>query len=162
MHKRVKDLVDYGKLCGFNLEGQDGKEHYLLRHPNGEVVKVACTPGDYRGDDNCMAEMRRKSGVSPPRPNAGKYRKGVGRREEVPHLASEFEALDSSRAEYYTRRHRQLSDQLRSLQGGTKSPSTLDRARTVIAEMLSVEAELSASGRPVPKRTFRVGDPDAV
>ena len=80
MHKRTRELIEYGKLCGFQLDGIDGNDHYRLRHGNGEIVRVACTPGDWRGDENCRAEMRRKSGVTPPRPNAGRYRNGTGRR----------------------------------------------------------------------------------
>ena len=77
MNARTRELVSYGQACGFALDGVDGNGHHILRHPNGAVVRLASTPGEYRGDDNARAEMRRKSGVTPPRHNSDKYRKGV-------------------------------------------------------------------------------------
>lgn len=74
MHKRTRALIDYGTQCGFSLDGVDGRGHYLLVHPNGETVRVAGSPGDLRGDANAQAEMRRKSGVTPPRPAAATHR----------------------------------------------------------------------------------------
>lgn len=73
MHKRTKRLIGYAESCGFVLDGVDGQGHWLLRHPNGETVRVSGSPGDWRGDANCEAEIRRKSGQSPPRPSAGRF-----------------------------------------------------------------------------------------
>lgn len=88
MHARVRELVAYGERCGFLLEGMDGRGHYVLTHPNGASVRIACTPGDYRGDDNARAEMRRTSGVTPPRPRAGRGRRQERSGFRMPHHPS--------------------------------------------------------------------------
>lgn len=80
MHARVRELIAYATQCGFTRDGVDGNGHILLIHPNGARCRIASTPGDYRGDDNARAEMRRLSGVTPPRPNAGRFRH-AGRRQ---------------------------------------------------------------------------------
>lgn len=127
MNKRAKELLDYGARCGFVNEGFDGRGHYLLRHPNGEVVKVACTPGDRRGDENNRAEMRRKSGVSHDGPNSGSYRKGVTQaavRASAPIVAT-------------CARSRVLREYIRSAERVTNLPESarvgLVRARTELA-----------------------------
>ncbi|MGO2188248.1 MAG: hypothetical protein ACTH4Y_08380 [Microbacterium gubbeenense] len=75
MHKRSRALIEYGQMCGFVLEDElDSNSHYVMKHPNGERVGVAGTPGATRADMNKQAEMRRKSGVNPQRPNAARYK----------------------------------------------------------------------------------------
>jgi hypothetical protein len=78
---RTREMVAYGEACGFRFDGADGRGHYVMSHQNGERVRIAATPGDYRGDDNVKAEMRSKSGVTPERPKSGKYRRGVSQRD---------------------------------------------------------------------------------
>lgn len=74
MHKRVKELLEYARQCGFELEPEmDGQGHYVVTHPNGQRYRLAATPGSYRGDTNARADLRRISGVTPPRPRAAKY-----------------------------------------------------------------------------------------
>lgn len=74
MNSRTRRLIRYGEMCGFTLQGLDGRGHYRMVHPNGSVVRVSGSPGDWNGDTNCEAEMRRKSGVVPVRPNAARFR----------------------------------------------------------------------------------------
>lgn len=109
MHARVRDLIDYAALCGFTLDGTDGQGHYCLVHPNGASTRIAATPGDFRGDKNARATMRRLSGVTPPRPRAGHYRKGERRerfsmrdalRERNPHASGYYTVGAPERVEH--------------------------------------------------------------
>lgn len=49
MNKRIRALIEYGKQCGFTLAGTDGRNHFVLEHPNGEKMRLPATPGDHRG-----------------------------------------------------------------------------------------------------------------
>ncbi len=100
MHARVREMIDYAALCGFTLDGTDGHGHYRLVHENGKVVRVAATPGDYRGDENCKALMRRLSGVTPPRPKAGRPKKGVERRGRFSFAAARREQIPNASGRY--------------------------------------------------------------
>lgn len=100
MHARVRELIDYAALCGFTLDGTDGHGHYRLVHENGGVVRVASTPGDYRGDDNCKALMRRVSGVTPPKPKAGRPKKGVEHRSRFSFAAARRERIPNASGRY--------------------------------------------------------------
>lgn len=149
MHKRTKALIDYGKLCGFEVDGVDGNEHYVLRHPNGAVHRVASTPGDYRGDRNAEAAMRRLSGANPPRPKSGKYRRGVNVEAFKP-TVERVDSLSHKRA-LLLKRHRELCDRIAWCQ----SEGDRDGAEEAIPELLDVEGEFEALGESPPLRRFR-------
>lgn len=149
MNKRSKALIEYGKACGFTVDGQDGNEHYTLRHPNGSTVRVASTPGDYRGDRNTEAEMRRKSGVTPPRPRSGSYRKGVAQAAYSP-ATERIDSL-SATVSRLERRHHSLCAQIREAQ----ATGAVSVAAGYVSELLAVEAEFESIGRRPPLRTFR-------
>lgn len=102
MRARTRELIQYGESCGFVLEGHDGRDHYVMSHSNGERVRVSGSPGDYRGDDNTRATMRRLSGVTPERARSGKYRKGIGRRHGFSMRAAVEEKDDSLSGSFTT------------------------------------------------------------
>ncbi|RKT33629.1 hypothetical protein DEU34_2232 [Microbacterium sp. AG1240] len=149
MDKRARELIDYGALCGFEMTGTDGAGHYRLEHPNGATLSVACTPGDYRGDRNNMALMRKLSGVTPPRARSGKYRRGTRQERFVP--AAERVDSVSAQAERLLSRHQELCDQVAYL----SAEGDATRCRPVVTELLEVETAIRDLGRPVPLRTFR-------
>ncbi len=149
MHKRTKELIEYGKLCGFVLESIDGNGHYLLRHPNGSVHPVASTPGDYRGDRNAKATMRRLSGVTPPRPHSGKYRRGVTVEKFQP--AEERVDSRSHQIALLSKRHREVCERIAWCQ----SEGDRDGAADVLPDLVAVEADFEALGVRPPRRGFR-------
>ena len=157
MHKRTKRLIAYGEQCGFVLEGKDGHGHFQMRHPNGETVQVAGSPGDYRGDRNMEAEMRRKSGVTPSRPSAGQYRhirrRGFSMRhalaEKDDRLSGEFHTASDSftvmvaeRENLHLRklrlRHAELAKQIES----TPYPYLIQEHRRLTREIEATEGLL--------------------
>lgn len=151
VHKRVQELVAYGEACGFVVEKRvDGGGHYLLRHSNGEVVRIPSTPGDRRGDWNAQAEMRRKSGVSPPRANSGRYRRGVRLERYVP--AEVRVDSKSHRLAVLRGRFRVLCERV----DWCRAEGDRDGAAVAIAELLSVEDGFRAAGVLPPPRKFRV------
>ena len=150
MHKRTKALIEYGKLCGFELEGIDGNEHYVLRHSNGAVHRVAGTPGDYRGDRNAEATMRRLSGVTPPRPNSGKYRRGVRAEKFVP--ATERVESRSSQIARLRKQFREVCERIE----WCRTEGDRDGAAEAIAELTSTEEQFRALGEPPPVWRFRI------
>lgn len=149
MHARSKALIEYAERCGFELKGLDGNGHYTLVHPNGETVRVASSPGDYRGDRNCEAEMRRKSGATPPRPRAGRHKKGLPVSIHTP-SSVRVDSL-SARVSALERRHRDLCNRVSEMQRFGRT----EGAGAVVAELLEVEAEFAELGQRVPLRTFR-------
>lgn len=149
MHKRVRELIDYAKLCGFELDGVDGNEHYVLRHPNGEVFRVAGTPGDYRGDLNSKASMRRLSGVTPPRPRAGKYRHEGKAREHV--AASERVDSLSHQVGVLRRNFFDVCDRIEA----ARREGDRDAAAALVGELLDIEAAFSRFKIDPPVRRFR-------
>lgn len=150
MNKRTAELIKYGEQCGFRSVGVVGNGHIELRHPNGEVVHVASTPGELRGDDNARAEMRRKSGVTPPRPNSGKHRRGVSRARFVP--ASELVESDSAKYARFEYKHRALCMEI----DAARERGDVVEGRRLVYDLLATEAQIERLGRPVPLRTFRV------
>lgn len=61
--ERVRRMIESGKELGFVVDGNDGSNHIVLRHAEtGDKVRIASTPGDYRGDKNAVAMMQRISG----------------------------------------------------------------------------------------------------
>ena len=61
--ERVRRMIASGKELGFEVVGNDGSNHIVLRHTEtGETTRIASTPGDYRGDKNAIAVMQRISG----------------------------------------------------------------------------------------------------
>jgi predicted RNA binding protein YcfA (HicA-like mRNA interferase family) len=154
MHKRTRELIAYGEQCGFELVGTDGREHWVMKHPNGSTVKVSGSPGDYRGDRNCQAEMRSKSGVTPTRPNAGKYRKGVRLEDFKPaevRVDSKSHSVDVLR--------KQFADVCARIDW-LRECGDRDSAAEAVAELLCVEERFSAIGVDPPVRSFRVYSPD--
>jgi hypothetical protein len=148
MHKRTQDLITYGELCGFHLAGSDGNQHFVMEHPNGERVRIASTPGDYRGDDNNRALMRRLSGVTPDvGRRAGKFRKGVRletfepANERVESVSAQFARLEGM--------HRKAC----ALIDRAESP---EEARPHVQDLVFVESLIKELGRPVPPRSFRM------
>lgn len=155
MKKRAQELIEYGRLCGFAVAGNDGNEHWVMRHPNGSTVRVACTPGDYRGDDNTRAEMRRKSGVSPARPRAGRYRRGINLTAFVP----ADERIDSISHKYaqIEREHHEACERITYLQ--SLGSDHRGEVREVLAKLERLEASARDIGRRPPLRSFRVHYP---
>jgi hypothetical protein len=146
LNSRTRELIAYGEACGFVFDGRDGHDHYRMVHPNGEVVRISGSPGDYRGDRNQRAEMRRKSGVTPQRPKSGSYRKGVRLTTFTP--AEERVESKSWTVEGLTNKHRSLCGRIRDSQ----SP---EDAAEFVRELLAVEAEFAALGVKPPPRSFR-------
>jgi hypothetical protein len=141
MHKRVTALIEYGALCGFSCDGLNGRGHFRLVHPNGAVVRIPSTPGDYRGDDNARAEMRRLSGVSPERPNAGRPKKGLGRAKAAPHLSSPAEVARSAELNRLRTEHNRVVQQLMDardrgdMRAAAPLAGRLERCRNRLAEL---------------------------
>lgn len=154
MNKRARALIEYGKLCGFELEGIDGNEHYVLVHPSGARYRVAGTPGDRRGDENAKADMRRLSGVTPPRPNSGRHRKGVGTLRA--HRPAEVRVDSRShQLALLQQRFREVCDRI----GWCRDEGDRDGAEEAVAELLEVEEEFTRLGVTPPVRQFRVYEP---
>lgn len=60
MAKTAKDLLDAAKALGYQYKGQDGHEHHVVVHPDtGAIRRIGCTPSEYRGYANTLAELRR-------------------------------------------------------------------------------------------------------
>lgn len=147
---RVRELMKYAELCGFTVDGKDGNEHFRLTHPNGSIVRVACTPGDLRGDDNARAEMRRKSGVTPPRANSGKYKKGVRLKRYTP-TEVRVESM-SARCERLEGEHEEHQARIVYLLSANDDGDDYAEAMTRLEE---IEEEFRGLGRRPPLRRFR-------
>lgn len=154
MHKRTKELIEYGKLCGFSLAGLDGRDHWVMEHPSGAKVRVANSPGDYRGDRNCRAEMRRISGVNPPRPNAGKYLKGVRFEDYKP----TDERVDS-RSRRVALLKREFSEACAQI-NRCRDMGDRDGVGAAVYELIRIEETFRRLGLTPPVRKFRVWVPD--
>lgn len=141
MHARVRELIDYARQCGFELDGLDGNGHYVLTHANGSTVRLPSSPGDYRGDRNACAEMRRKSGVTPPRARAGKHRKAIPLQPFIP----TDERVESVSAQWarLAREHRRIESQVEYL----RDVGDVDGARPLVARLVAIEDEQRALGR---------------
>ncbi len=75
MKAQIRELVDWAEAHEWVLQdSKDGSGHWVLRHPGGEVVRLADTPGERRGFLNAKAEIRRKSGLPSDSGPAAKYR----------------------------------------------------------------------------------------
>lgn len=146
---RVRDLIAYAKQAGATVEGPNGSGHYVATGPNGERVQIACTPGDYRGDENCKAEMRRKWDFSPERPNAGRYRKGIRPEAFVPAA----ERVESKSAQYsrLVADHREASAKVSYLLSAGGVESDLLDAMEAVAQ---IEEACAVIGRRAPLRSF--------
>lgn len=149
MHKSVRELVEYAKLCGFELAGIDGGEHYVLVHPNGGRCRIPGTPSDSRGLKNARAQMRRLSGVTPPRPRAGKYRHERGTAEYVPAV----ERVDSMshqvallRKEFFS-----VCDRIEAC----RTSGDVTGAAELVSELLEIEAAFGRFKVDPPVRRFR-------
>lgn len=149
MHQRTRESIEFGKRCGFELEGMDGNGHYVMVHPNGESVRVASSPGDLRGDNNLRAEMQRKSGFTVPKPKSGKHRRGTRLADFVPTEVR----IDSDSAKYdrLAKTHRELCERIEWL----RLEGDVEGCRIAVALLFEVEAGFVSMGRPVPLRTFR-------
>ena len=154
MHKRVRELVSWAEGIGFVCEGLDGNGHYKVVHPNGPY-RIPATPGDWRNELNCKAEMRRIAGVAHEGPQSGRYRRGMGKAKPVPHLSSVADADRSSLLATLRGRHRRACDAIKEAQADGISFRT-SRARALLAELLAAEGEFSELGEQPPLRTFRI------
>jgi len=149
MHKRVRELIAYAQLCGFRLDGIDGSEHFVLVHSNGSRYRVPGTPSEYRGDENAKADLRRLSGVTPPKPRAGKFRHERATRAHVPasvRVDSVSSQLEKLEAEFYSicdaiEEHRIAGDR--------------DAVAALLPELLRVEAQFGRHKIKPPTRRFR-------
>lgn len=75
MKSVIRDLVIWAEAHDWDLqEGKDSNGHWVLRHPEGGVVRLPDTPGEYRGIANARAEIRRKSGLPSESGPAARYR----------------------------------------------------------------------------------------
>lgn len=157
MHTRTRELVAYGEACGFVLDGSDGRGHVRMVHPNGAVVSVCSTPGEFRGDRNCRADMRRKSGVTPERANSGHYQKHVAREQFVPAQ----ERVDSTSAQYerLARANRAASNALAQMQRvGIRSNTDRAEAARLAKVVIDTEQDIQALGRTAPLPLYRLSD----
>lgn len=155
MKRRAKALKEYGEQCGFVLEpGTDGRGHHVMRHPNGERVHFSATPGDWRGDLNCRAEMRAKSGVTPPRARSGNYRRGVSTVEAYRPATVRVESKSRATA-LLTRMHRELCDLIEQC----RVNGDRETCAEAVEQLLECEDEFYKLGVQIPLRRFRVGVP---
>lgn len=158
MHKRVRELVTWAEGIGFVLEGLDGRGHYKVVHRNGPY-RIPATPGDWRNELNCKAEMRRIAGAAHDGPASGRYRKGVGKSKPVAHLSSVDESDRSALLADLRVRHRRACDAIRSGQDeGLSFRSPL--ARGLLADLVRAEEQIKELGAEPPRWSFRV-NPDA-
>lgn len=149
MHSRTRELIAYGEACGFRLDGLDGMNHYRLTHPNGAVYRIPSTPGDYRGDKNAQADMRRLSGVTPPRPHSGRYKRGV----RLDRYKPTEERTDSK-----SWRLQGLQDKHRALCARINECETPKQAYPHVVELIQVEQDIVTLGADPPLRTFRTSN----
>lgn len=156
MHKRVRELVEWGERIGFTCGPLDGAGHYPMTHTNGGIYRLAATPSDWRGDLNAKAAMRRIAGVEHDGPNSGKYRKGISKSGRIAHLASEEEVFGTSIGHALRESHRRTCDEIAALQ----HDPTVGRWRkeAAVRRLVEIENALVEFGHPVPLRTFRYLD----
>lgn len=75
MKPEVREIVDWAEPHGWVLDDRpDGSDHWVLRHPSGETVRLPATPSEYRGTANAKAKIRRISGLPSESGPAAKYR----------------------------------------------------------------------------------------
>jgi hypothetical protein len=75
MKPPIRALVDWAEGHEWALQPmKDGNGHWVLRHPDGGIVRLPDTPGEIRGLANARAEIRRKSGLPNDSGPAAKYR----------------------------------------------------------------------------------------
>lgn len=71
----IRAIVEWAETHGWKIQdGKDGNDHWVLKHPTDGTVRLADTPGEYRGFANARAEIRRKSGLPSDSGPAAKYR----------------------------------------------------------------------------------------
>ena len=148
MHKRVRDIVTYAESIGFHLIGQDGSEHYVLRHRKGDY-RIPSTPGDWRGDLNAKAALRRIAGAKHDGPNHRRSRKACRpsgyrpeRTDEEQRRGGQIEALNARWHEVTARLNEMAADPHRS---------DMAEARELIAEQVRIEEALTDLHQPVPR-----------
>lgn len=60
MKKEVREVLRYAEDRGFVCVGQDGSNHWRLRHPSGAHVTLPSSPGKHRRwDKNAKAKINR-------------------------------------------------------------------------------------------------------
>jgi hypothetical protein len=75
MKPAIRALVVWAEENGWQLQDEkDGNGHWVLRHPDGHIVRLPDTPGEIRGIANARAEIRRKAGLPSDSGPAAKYR----------------------------------------------------------------------------------------
>lgn len=149
MKKQVRELVEYAERCGFVLDGQNSKSHYVLRHPNGAVKAIASTPSDWRAFSRAKSEFRKLSGVDPDNRRRGHYRKNMPKQEfESATVRVESRSCQAERALDW---FRSVCVKIRDCQeSGEGDPAALCR------ELLDAEGRLVALGEPIPPYPFRM------
>lgn len=75
MKPSLRSVVTWAESHGWRLQsGKDGSGHWVLKHPQAGIVRLADTPGEYRSAANAKAEIRRKTGLPNDSGPAAKYR----------------------------------------------------------------------------------------
>lgn len=148
MHKEVRELIDKANMLGFKVEGKDGNEHYTLVCDNGEQVRVASTPSEWRTTANCIAEMERKSGRKLPRQNAAKYRHKRTRANDF--NLSKTERMGIERRDKLIAEAESLRAEFAEVVSGPTTRTTVCRARKIQQRFSSLRELLERNAYVIP------------
>lgn len=151
MHKRVQALIDQAQAMSFAVDGNDGRGHIRLVHESGEVYRIASTPGDYRGDLNALADMRRIAGVSNDGPSHRRSRKAFRPSGYNPRQTRK-EQDAAAQAEQLTGEWEVLVRRFIRINNTTRWTQALrEEALTVVYRLRDVEASLEWLHQPIPR-----------
>lgn len=59
--KEVREIIAYAESFGFQLEGFNGRGHWILRIPGGPRLTVSATPSSPSAWRNAKADIKRKA-----------------------------------------------------------------------------------------------------
>lgn len=149
--ERVRRMIKAGEELGFEVVGNDGSNHIVLKHTDsGETTRIASTPGDYRGDKNAIAMMQRISGQK-----LHRHSKRRGRRPQ--RMAGFTETVRTASAASWSRRieeliseHKEHWIKLQVLMMPPFTNSDKNHAMWLIRRLGEIETFLDELKQPLP------------
>lgn len=143
--RAVRELVEWAAPYGWTYAGLARNGHVILEHPTGGRYQTAATPSEYRGAKNARAELLRRAGAKEAKPNAGRYRKGTGRR-QAGYVAGYTPSYDDAPWRTAEAELEDVDGQLSVLDARRYPP----KARELAARRLQLTDTLRRYHKPVP------------